>query len=238
MPIIDKKQFNVVDRFIYNSFLKIRNVFVKEKELSDVMTEKERARYWINKFKKEEVLYNAQDSSVRDVRNFIFPRSYVFNYIIKKYKLKGKTHDKTVLNCCLFVQKNITYVGDDKSRGQMEFWQYPEDTLTRGTGDCEDGAILMKSLILACGVPDWKVKVVCGNVKGGGHAYCTYIRSDNEQVILDWCYWANSLPVNDRLPMEQERNYYEIWFSFNRRYSYAEVKTVYSGGKIKQALDK
>jgi hypothetical protein len=94
--------------------------------------------------------------------------------------------------------------------------------------------ILVKSLTLCAGVPDWKVKIVAGDVKGGGHAYCTYIRRDDTQCILDSCYWPNQLPVNKRPKMEDEKNYYGIWFSFTSEYSYAEKKVAYGKGKIKK----
>ena len=104
--------------------------------------------------------------------------------------------------------------------------------------NCEDGAILTKSLTLCAGVPDWKVKVVAGMVEGGGHAYCTYVRDDNTQCIMDWCYWPINLPVNERISMEEEPSYHEIWFSFNNEFSYAEVKTMYSNGQANKMLDK
>jgi hypothetical protein len=104
--------------------------------------------------------------------------------------------------------------------------------MTRQTGDCEDGAILMKSLALCCGIPDWKVKIVAGEVTGGGHAYCTYIRDNDTQCVMDWCYWPNQLPVNQRKPYGEEENYKTIWFSFNHFYSFAERRILYGAGKI------
>ena len=198
-----------------------------------------REQWWTKRFPEQEVIYEAQDSNPRDVRNFVFDKSYILDRIIKKYRLKGPNDDETVWRCCMFVQDYIKYVGDEEARGQLEFWQYPEDTLIRGTGDCEDGAILMKTLTLCAGVPDWKVKIVAGNVKGGGHAYCTYIRDDDTQCILDWCYWPNRLKINRRPDFLNESNYYEIWFSFNHNHSYAETKIIYKEGKISSdSIDK
>lgn len=191
-----------------------------------------RQQWWETRFPEVPILYRAQDRSLRDVRNFIFDKSFVFDQVISKKQLRGRTDDETIYKCCMFVIDSIKYVGDDVARSQPEFWQYPEDTLTRGTGDCEDGAILLKSLSMACGVPDWKVKVQAGNVKGGGHAYCTYIRDDDTQCILDWCYWPNRLPINKRPKFDDEPNYYEIWFSFNKDHAYAETKLTYANGKV------
>ena len=97
---------------------------------------------------------------------------------------------------------------------------------------CEDFALLIKSLSLVAGVPDWKVKVLAGDVVGGGHAYCTYIRDDDTQCILDGCYWPNRLPINDRPPIEKETNYKQIWFSFDKTNGYAPKPIEYGAGKV------
>ena len=124
-------------------------------------------------------------------------------------------------NILLWVIDNLSYVGDSTNKGQAEYWQNPEDTIITLRGDCEDGAILIKSLSLVAGVPDWKVKILAGEVVGGGHAYCTFIRYDETQVILDWCYWANRLVISKRPQREDEKNYKDVWFSFDKTYSYA-----------------
>lgn len=187
--------------------------------------------WWTNRFPKKPVVYRAQHGHLRDVRNFIFPRSYILDEAIRRYNLRGTDDNSTVYKCLMFIIDAIKYVSDVDSRAQKEFWQYPEDTYARRCGDCEDGAILLKSLTLCAGVPDWKVKVAAGEVKGGGHAYCTYIRDDDTQIILDWCYWATRKSIEQRPDILNEPNYYEIWFSFNNQYSYAETKVLYAEGK-------
>lgn len=97
---------------------------------------------------------------------------------------------------------------------------------------CEDGALLIKSLSLVAGVPDWKVRVCAGHVKGGGHAYCTYVRDNDTQCVMDWCYWPNQLPVNSRPNFKDEKNYYEIWFSWTREYTFAPKPVTYSKGVV------
>jgi len=190
---------------------------------------KTREKWWTDRFPKKPIIYKAQGKGLRDVRNFIFDRSYLFTKIIRKYNLNALHDDDKVYNCCMFVQDKIKYVEDVKARGYGEFWQYPEDTLFRASGDCEDMAILMKSLTMALEVPDWKVKIIAGKVKDGGHAYCTYIRDDDTQAIMDCCYWPNRLKIKDRPSFDIENNYGEIWFSFNRKYSYAEKRILITG---------
>jgi hypothetical protein len=177
------------------------------------------------------VTYKAQNGHPRDVRTFIFDRSHILEYMVRKYKLKGKTDDDTMHNCCIFVQDHIRYVSDSDTHSQNEFWQNPEDTLARGTGDCEDGAILMKSLSLIAGVPDWKCKIVAGMVRGGGHAYCTYIQG-NRQVIMDWCYWPTRHRPENKKALGEDTRYKEVWFSFNHDHCYSGRSVVYSKGKV------
>jgi len=193
--------------------------------------EKERAKNWTNKFKREPVVYNAQYGRPRDVRTFIFDRSYILTDVVKKNKLIGKNDDDTIYRILMFVMRNLKYTGDQKTKGQAEFWQNPEDTVTLMKGDCEDGAILIKSLSLIAGIPDYKVRIAAGMVKGGGHAYVLYLRDDDTQCILDWCYWPNNLPINKRKKFADEPNYYDIWFSFNRNFTFARQKRKYGPKK-------
>lgn len=194
----------------------------------DNSSEAARKKMWESKFEVHPVVYNAQDKKPRDIRNFIFSRSYILEDVIYRYKLKGVDDNDTMLKCCLFVQDRIKYVSDSKSRSQTEYWQNPEDTVARKTGDCEDGAILMKSLTLIAGVPDWKVKIVAGHVKGGGHAYCTYITDDDRQVIMDWCYWPTRVNFSGRKTIKEDDRYGEVWFSFNYRNTYSGKSKTYS----------
>ena len=232
---LKKKILNLVEEILYpTQSPSLRGVqdSAPESTPETAVVESSRQQEWESKFPAVPIIYNAQDGLPRDVRNYVFDKSFVFDHFIKNFGLKGRTDDETTYRCCMFVIDHLKYVGDHVARDQPEFWQYPEDTLTRGTGDCEDGAILMKSLTLACGVPDWKVKVQAGYVTGGGHAYCTYIRDDDSQCILDWCYWPNRTPINDRLKFRDEPEYFEIWFSFNKGYAYAEKRLTYSDGKV------
>jgi predicted transglutaminase-like cysteine proteinase len=196
--------------------------------------EAKRAEFWNNKWPKDRIIYDAQYGRPRDVRTFIFDRSYILEDVLDNYGIVyDGNDDETMYKILMSVMRYFHYVGDDKSKGQPEFWQNPEDSATLGTGDCEDGAILIKSLSLVAGVPDYKVKIAAGMVKGGGHAYVLYLRDNDTQCILDWCYWPNDLQIMHRKDWRQEENYYDVWFSFNKEYSFAAVSTNYGrGGKV------
>jgi predicted transglutaminase-like cysteine proteinase len=192
--------------------LKIRKLTKKEKK---------KARYWTKKWPQAPIIYHAQYGRPRDVRTFIFRHSHILENAIEKRGLIGKNDDETMHKILMFVIDYLKYTGDKETKGQAEFWQNPEDTLTLGRGDCEDGAILIKSFSLVAGIPDYKIKICAGSVKGGGHAYCIYLRDDNTWCILDWCYWPNKLPINKRKNWANEKNYYDIWFTFNERFAFA-----------------
>lgn len=193
--------------------------------------EQERAKKWNNKWPKERVTYDAQYGRPRDPRTFLFDRSYLLRDVVQKHKLAGKNDNEAMYKILMYVMGNLKYTCDEDTKKQVEYWQNPEDTLTLRKGDCEDGAILIKSLSLVAGIPDYKVKIAAGHVKGGGHAYVVYLRDDDKWCILDWCYWPNKLPINKRKSFAQEKNYYDIWFSFNKKFTFSSVKRKYGPGK-------
>jgi len=194
--------------------------------------ENNREKIWRSKFTVKPIIYRAQNGNPRDVRTFLFDSSHILKVYIDYYNLRGNNDEETMYKILMWVIGNLKYVGDEINKGQLEYWQNSEDTIITLKGDCEDGAILIKSLALVAGVPDWKVKIMAGDVVGGGHAYCTYIREDNTQVILDWCYWPNNLSIIKRKKREDEFNYLNVWFSFDKRHGYTPKIVEYSNGKI------
>ena len=131
---------------------------------------------------------------------------------------------------------SISYVEDFGEYQTYDFEVEDTHTFVFKNGivsfQCEDMGILIKSLSLVAGVPDWRVKILAGNVVGGGHAYCTFIRDDDSQCILDGCYWPNRLPINSRPARETEKNYLEVWFSFDRMHGYAPKPIQYGAGQV------
>ncbi len=71
-----------------------------------------------------------------------------------------------------WVGANIKYDDDSSVHGIDEYWQLGKETLERGTGDCEDFAILLCSLLRADGWGSDNVYVVIGrNEAGDYHAW-------------------------------------------------------------------
>lgn len=134
--------------------------------------------------------------------------------------IHGDSTDEVAYNALSWVVRNITYTTDTKQFDTSEHWLFPFETFYTRKGDCEDGAILLANIMLNNGVPYWRIRLNAGSVKGGGHAWVTYLReSDNKWVILDWCYWPDE--SLEGLSWDAAENYFNIWFSWNRDHIFA-----------------
>lgn len=205
--------------------------------------------FWNNKWKKEVVLYNGRTLRLgqtlikNDVKNFITVNDNLLQKVVEQYGLKRSTYNETAHACQKFVVEYMDYISDTKTSNSAEFWQFPFESLASKTGDCEDGAILMASLMINAGIPSWRVKVCAGYVRPeptapqGGHAYCIYLadRKDNslEWEIHDWCYYEDSeIPTGEK-PLAKDggykQTYGKLWFSFNNEYSWSAEEIEISG---------
>ena len=167
-----------------------------------------------------------------DVRTFISTRDEVLNRVIKRNKLDLGTYDERALKCLNYVIKTIKYVPDERSRNKLtEFWSYPSETLYWKDGDCEDGSILLASLMICAGIPEERVRIACGNVvdpakqKMFGHAYVLYYQESYDNWrIMDWCFYPDEHYSNHveilgdwSKPLADDK-YKNRWYSFNSKY--------------------
>jgi len=90
-----------------------------------------------------------------------------------------------------WVGRNVEYVSDYDSYGVGEYWQLGKETLESRTGDCEDFAILLCSLLRADGWSTEGVYVVVGQNKAGDyHAWV--------KIKIPWTtIWYNIDPQQD-----------------------------------------
>jgi hypothetical protein len=74
---------------------------------------------------------------IRDIANELLSLASSQNY-----------NDITTANFILrFVQSNIVYNLDDKTKGCQEYWRFPVETLVDKQGDCEDTSVLYAALM-------------------------------------------------------------------------------------------
>jgi hypothetical protein len=193
-----------------------------------------------NKWPKAPIIYKGRalrtksDRITVDVKNFITTNDEMLKKVIKRNNLDSGSKNQIAHKCQKFIVNFLEYKYDKKTSNCPEFWQFPFETLQSEIGDCEDGAILMASLMIQSGIPAWRVKVAAGEVKAkptaptGGHAYCIYYAdrapTKKSWVIMDWCFFEDSHLKLKEKPLArnggQHNAYKKIWFTFNNEYSW------------------
>ena len=99
--------------------------------------------------------------------------------------LKGKTDDVTVINALKFVWGHTKYVRDIEKWKTKEKWQAAEETLGSGTGDCEDGSILLLVLCRLAGVNSKVIRVNAGSVLVSSSNNFTSAKMENNIKVVD-----------------------------------------------------
>ncbi len=85
-----------------------------------------------------------------------------------------------------WVNRRIAYVGDDRNYRQSDFWATAEQTIARGSGDCEDFAILKMQMLAAAGIDRDRVKLVLLRdlALNADHAFLL-VQSAHGKLVLD-----------------------------------------------------
>ncbi|MHA1986310.1 MAG: DUF4332 domain-containing protein [Promethearchaeota archaeon] len=219
------------------------------------------SEYWNNKWKTAPIIYTGRalrgESYKKqidvDVKAFIKENDAILWHVITQAKLRKDTPNETALAIQNFVCNFLKYKYDDETVDCPEFWLFPFEAIQSEIGDCEDGAILIASLLINAGIPNWRVKVCAAQVFAdpvfapsdtelGGHAYCIYLadREESERklewVILDWCYLQDPEVSIEEKPLArnggQEGAYREVWFTFNDENSWAQSSFEVREGRI------
>lgn len=195
-----------------------------------------------NKYPKADILYDGRKVPWRpgryniDVRNFFNRYDSVVRRIADSIILNKDIKDNAKALLCLnWVLNNINYASDLNPDGsQTEYWNFAFETLlprnadsSQLWGDCEDASILLANLMLASGIPYWKIRLVAADVddgKGNAGGHCFVVFFDETRIVwvlLDATFYANRLAIEQRPDYKTEPFYKNTWFSFNERYSFA-----------------
>jgi len=200
-----------------------KSILLCEGEKDKQKQENELEIYWNNKRPrtnwkhKARPLFESREGSWELINIMVDPRIF-FTYDNTLPTFSGTNDEKASL-ALNWVAKNIKYVTDKEG----EFWQFAFETLKRKLGDCEDGAILIANMMIMSGIPYWRIRLNCGEVQGGGHAYLTYLReSDNQWYVMDWCYWYNE-SKNYQKTWKSAEKYFTIWGSWNQRLMFGDL---------------
>jgi hypothetical protein len=107
-----------------------------------------------------------------------------------------------------WIHEHISYKSEDK-----DFWKFPNETVADGFGDCEDGTILLASLILARNklIPYYEVLVNVFDTPAGFHVAVT--------VGVELQDWTN--PSLKQIPSD-----WKLWYCFNKKHAYATKEHV------------
>ncbi len=203
--------------------------------------------HYENKYPKRENGYyiarplptNKPDNMMRyDIRTFAqFGKDPIIKALVNNYssyhsvfpygKLNEGTDDEKAVKCLIWVQDHIIYESDKAQTGYNEYWFFPHETLELRHGDCEDGSILLKNMLLAAGIPDWKARLTSANVRStgswAGHCFVNYYSEEHDKwVLLDWCYYPNRKKVADRKPYKEENNYGDVKYSWDSEFVWSK----------------
>ncbi|WP_439567399.1 transglutaminase-like cysteine peptidase [Sphingopyxis sp.] len=99
---------------------------------------------------------------------------------------RGLGEAATLERINLWVNRQIAYVEDDRNYRQRDFWATADETVGRGSGDCEDLAILKMHMLRAAGIDDDRMKLVLLRdlAINADHAFLL-VRSSAGWVVLD-----------------------------------------------------
>ena len=140
--------------------------------------------------------------------------------------IEGVTDNEKAKNALDYVVSNIQYEDDWKQYNSPDYWATSKETMENKKGDCEDGAFLLRDILLKNGMREDKLKIGLGLVQAigpfyNGHAYLLYKddgetqdTKDDRWVVLDWCYKENSKPIKERETFN-ERKDYKTLFTIN-----------------------
>lgn len=126
----------------------------------------------------------ALSSESIDVRKF-----FITDGSLAKY-MPPNEHPEDLLN---WVNSHIAYVPET-----VDFWSYPDETVARRNGDCEDGAILLANLLLQAGYPYYKI-LIC--------VYGSHVVVEFDGKIFDW----TGAGVPSGVP---------LWYCWNAKHAY------------------
>lgn len=209
--------------------------------------------YWNNKHTRKDIYYMGRYLPVKndfincDIKNFVTPNDALIRELVSNNNLKilnANECDKQVMSIYKFCRKNSSYSYDATLFNKNEVWLFPFEFLyLNKKGDCEDNSHYIASMLICAGVPAFRVRVVVGMCKWGGHS-TVYVLSDDlttwhhinstggmeENVSLSDCPTRNSTTDDFGIT--------DVWFSFNNFYSWSDFENTSTAATFNHFLKK
>lgn len=79
-----------------------------------------------------------------------------------------------------YLWKNFKFESDRSIFGQEDYWQTPNEFLSRGKGDCEDFAVFAQYLLKQRGISSFILNIYG---RGEGHTVCVFKENGKYQAI-------------------------------------------------------
>ena len=107
-----------------------------------------------------------------------------------------------------WICRNIKFQREDR-----DYWQTPIETMRRGVGDCEDGAILLASMLYSVLPKSERWKVFVHIYESPKHAVVVY-----DGMVYDW--------TQKRVFPLRQIAHWKLWYMFNFRHAYTTKENV------------
>ena len=83
------------------------------------------------------------------------------------------------------VNRRVTYRGDYDNWGFDDYWATADETMARGSGDCEDIAIVKYQALRRLGFAERDLYLTMGRAEGRGEHATLLVRVDGRFLVLD-----------------------------------------------------
>jgi len=228
----------------------IKNLIIKTCNLiiSSLDSGRYYENYWNNKHPVSNVTYVGRvlpfpynDKRVSlDVRTFVQPNDVNIQNWLKKHDFKVvnklKTDDVVMKAYDAHQKEFFKYAYDEDTFNTIEMWVFPfELRALRKLGkglDCDDYANSIASMLIAMGVPRYRVRVTAGvTYSGFGHCTVYYLLDDQKTwVHLNSTSPYYIIPENiNELPVFGDSKdiigIKHVWFSYNDKLAWHEFET-------------
>jgi predicted transglutaminase-like cysteine proteinase len=170
-----------------------------------------------------------------DVRLFVTPNDGFIQRDLEAvgYHATDPTKcDKLIMDVYRFTRTRFEYDHDEETTGQREYWMFPFELRAMRKGDCDDWANELASYLIGANIPEFRVRVVCGETRTGGGHSTVYVLDDN---LSTWRHLNSTTPyaavhgldLKD-MPTSKDRSdgigIGQVWFSYNNKFAWHEFE--------------